>query len=52
MCQDLALVFLTLASPTRADELGEEGFAGSGGVKIHYVTAGKGPLVCGPTTRQ
>ncbi|MHC5538846.1 alpha/beta fold hydrolase [Singulisphaera rosea] len=25
--------------------LGEEGFVDSGGVKIHYVTAGKGPLV-------
>ncbi|MGD9722069.1 MAG: alpha/beta fold hydrolase [Pirellulales bacterium] len=29
----------------RADELGEDGFADSDGVKIHYVTAGKGPLV-------
>ena len=29
----------------RAEELGEEGFADSDGVKIHYVTAGKGPLV-------
>jgi pimeloyl-ACP methyl ester carboxylesterase len=29
----------------RADDLGEEGFADSNGVKIHYVTAGKGPLV-------
>ncbi|MBI3839395.1 MAG: alpha/beta hydrolase [Planctomycetia bacterium] len=28
-----------------ADELGEEGFADSDGVKIHYVTTGKGPLV-------
>jgi pimeloyl-ACP methyl ester carboxylesterase len=28
-----------------AEELGEEGFADSSGVKIHYVTAGKGPLV-------
>jgi pimeloyl-ACP methyl ester carboxylesterase len=34
-----------LPSPARADELGEEGFVDSGGVKIHYVTAGKGPLV-------
>ena len=25
--------------------LGEEGYADSGGVKIHYVTLGKGPLV-------
>jgi pimeloyl-ACP methyl ester carboxylesterase len=29
----------------RAAELGEDGFADSDGVKIHYVTAGKGPLV-------
>ncbi len=28
-----------------AEELGEEGFADSDGVKIHYVTMGKGPLV-------
>jgi pimeloyl-ACP methyl ester carboxylesterase len=40
-----ALVLLVLAVPARADELGEEGYADSGGVKIHYVTAGKGPLV-------
>src|SRR5436190_13984473 len=39
----LALLFTAL--PARAQELGEEGFADSGGVKIHYVTAGKGPLV-------
>jgi pimeloyl-ACP methyl ester carboxylesterase len=28
-----------------AGELGEEGFVNSGGVKIHYVTKGKGPLI-------
>src|SRR5262249_23557125 len=28
-----------------AQELGTEGFADSAGVKIHYVTLGKGPLV-------
>jgi epoxide hydrolase 4 len=28
-----------------AQEWGEEGFADSGGVKIHYVTKGEGPLV-------
>ncbi len=27
------------------EELGEDGYADSDGVKIHYVTAGKGPLV-------
>jgi pimeloyl-ACP methyl ester carboxylesterase len=42
-----ALLCLFAVLPTRADEeLGvEEGFADSNGVKIHYVTAGKGPLV-------
>src|SRR3974390_370302 len=28
-----------------AQELGDDGFADSNGVKIHYVTKGKGPLV-------
>jgi epoxide hydrolase 4 len=31
--------------PAQAEDLGEEGFADSNGVKIHYVTAGKGPLL-------
>src|SRR5437762_4916733 len=26
-------------------DIGEDGYADSGGVKIHYVTLGKGPLV-------
>ena len=39
-------VFLACSLRTAwAEELGEEGFADSDGVKIHYVTAGKGPLV-------
>src|SRR6516162_769819 len=29
----------------RTEELGEEGFADSNGVKIHFVTTGKGPLL-------
>lgn len=29
----------------QGEEMGEEGFADSDGVKIHYVTMGKGPLV-------
>jgi pimeloyl-ACP methyl ester carboxylesterase len=43
----IVLVFALAASiqAARAAELGEEGFADSDGVKIHYVTAGKGPLV-------
>ena len=36
---------VALAAPACADELGDEGFADSAGVKIHYVTSGKGPLV-------
>src|SRR5437868_13828613 len=36
---------LALAAPMDTESLGEEGFADSGGVKIHYVTSGKGPLV-------
>ncbi|QDV82162.1 Soluble epoxide hydrolase [Stieleria magnilauensis] len=30
---------------TRANDLGEHGFADNDGVRIHYVTAGEGPLV-------
>jgi pimeloyl-ACP methyl ester carboxylesterase len=43
----LALVILAVvAMPLRAEEpMGEEGFADSHGVKIHYVTMGQGPLV-------
>ena len=33
------------AFQSHAEELGKEGFADSGGVKIHYVTTGQGPLV-------
>lgn len=42
------VVMATCTSPARADErdnLGTDGFADSGGVKIHYVTKGTGPLV-------
>lgn len=35
---------LACCLPASGAELGEEGFADSGGVKIHYVTLGKGPL--------
>jgi pimeloyl-ACP methyl ester carboxylesterase len=40
-----ALVGAVCGSPAGAEELGDEGFADSNGVKIHYVTAGKGPLL-------
>jgi pimeloyl-ACP methyl ester carboxylesterase len=42
----LVLAFLLVCGiHVRGDDLGEEGYANSGGVKIHFVTAGKGPLV-------
>jgi pimeloyl-ACP methyl ester carboxylesterase len=34
-----------MALPADIGDLGEDGFADSGGVRIHYVTAGAGPLV-------
>jgi pimeloyl-ACP methyl ester carboxylesterase len=40
-----ALVLLVFAAVAPAGELGEDGYADSQGVKIHYVTTGKGPLV-------
>jgi pimeloyl-ACP methyl ester carboxylesterase len=41
----LVLAFIFMSMPAVADDLGEEGFVDSDGVKIHYVTAGKGPLL-------
>ena len=43
----LAVAVLLACSVQTAwtEDLGEDGFADSSGVKIHYVTAGKGPLV-------
>jgi pimeloyl-ACP methyl ester carboxylesterase len=41
----ICAVLLLLVVPANASEMGEEGFADSDGVKLHYVTAGKGPLV-------
>lgn len=42
----LSIVLLMLIPMTTlAADLGEEGFVDSGGVKLHYVTAGKGPLI-------
>jgi pimeloyl-ACP methyl ester carboxylesterase len=40
-----ALLTLFSSLPARADDGRTEGFVDSGGVKIHYVTEGKGPLV-------
>jgi epoxide hydrolase 4 len=37
--------FLVGCFPAFGAEIGEDGFADSDGVKIHYVTLGKGPLV-------
>ena len=41
----LMVALAVSAQSSWAEELGEDGFADSDGVKIHYVTAGKGPLV-------
>ena len=45
----MASLFLVLralsGAPLRAAELGEDGYADSNGVKIHYASIGKGPLV-------
>jgi pimeloyl-ACP methyl ester carboxylesterase len=43
--RSVAILLLGLsASAARADEMGESGFVDSGGVKLHYRVAGKGPL--------
>src|SRR5260370_35816443 len=44
-CCLMVLLLCVCVVAARAEELGEDGFADSGGVKIHYVTMGKGPLV-------
>lgn len=41
----MSAMWLALASLAPAQELGEEGFASSGDVRIHYRTLGKGPLL-------
>src|SRR5438477_6517362 len=42
----LAFFFsLACSFPGSSAEIGEDGFADSHGVKIHYVTLGKGPLI-------
>jgi len=41
----VALLVSLSSTPLSAQEWGQEGFADSNGVKIHYVTGGKGPLV-------
>jgi pimeloyl-ACP methyl ester carboxylesterase len=40
-----ACALVPLAVTARAEELGKSGFVDSGGVKLHYVTAGEGPLL-------
>jgi pimeloyl-ACP methyl ester carboxylesterase len=39
------LALMLGAAPAGGQDLGQGGFADSGGVKIHYLTAGKGPLL-------
>jgi len=41
----LAVSLACCAQASRGEEMGDEGYADSDGVKIHYVTMGKGPLV-------
>jgi epoxide hydrolase 4 len=41
----VSIVLLLAGRLAAAEDLGEGGYADSGGVKIHYVTAGKGPLI-------
>jgi epoxide hydrolase 4 len=41
----VSMILLLAGQVAAAEDLGESGFADSGGVKIHYVTAGKGPLI-------
>lgn len=41
----LTVLFAVPVEVALADDLGEHGFVDSDGVKIHYVTAGEGPLV-------
>ena len=45
-CKHLALLLgCVMALPAGAADLGEDGYADSSGVKLHYVTLGQGPLV-------
>jgi epoxide hydrolase 4 len=39
------LILLAASSTGRADKPYEEGYADSSGIKIHYVTVGKGPVI-------
>ena len=41
----MCTALLLLVTPALADEMGEVGYVDSDGVRLHYVTAGKGPLV-------
>jgi len=41
----LVVAFLNLAGFAHGEDLGQEGVVDSGGVPIHYVTSGRGPLV-------
>jgi len=44
-CFLLLILFGALVPASQGDELGVDGYADSNGVRIHYVTAGEGPLV-------
>lgn len=41
----IGVAVLLMVKPALADEMGEDGYVDSDGVRLHFVTAGKGPLV-------
>jgi len=45
ICLTAFLLTACFTSPSLAEDLGEHGYAKNGELKIHYVTAGEGPLV-------
>ena len=45
-CLPVLLLACQLPAAAQQPSLGESGFADSGGVKIHYVTPGKGRWSC------
>ncbi|QDU23685.1 alpha/beta fold hydrolase [Urbifossiella limnaea] len=45
VCGLVAVLSGVWSAPAPAQELGQDGYVDSDGVKIHYVTTGKGPLV-------
>src|SRR5262249_61936941 len=44
-CTVLVLGLIVALPPRAEEDIGQEGYADSDGVKLHYVTGGEGPLV-------